>query len=185
MMEIPPELKTWVAENGQGPTKVVNPCYIDYRAREQLLFYHPGFDKKDPHELKHVAARDVRSAYARVDVSSLSNNWNEKMAEVTLALKLRPKQEGNLVFLIDEEIKDMSPPILMQGWQVVKWIVSKATDMDGTELHQELITWKKGELVVPSVYSWRPYAAPPPPKYQIAKDLMTNGLSIHVHLHNY
>ena len=154
-MQIPQELVDWVADEGQEPTLVVNPCYIPPSAVEELAFYHPGFGGA-PHALRHVLGRDDNDRYfARAD--SLSGNWHEKMADVMQRLRLYPAVEKGRPVLIDDQIGNQ-PTGEMHGWQVVHWKVAKGRDSSMNVVHQDFITWAKpGEEDVVSLFSWRPY----------------------------
>lgn len=154
-MQIPPELVEWVAQEGQEPTLVVNPCYIPPSAVDDLAFYHPGFGGAS-HALRHVLGRDENDRYfARAD--SLSGNWHEKMFDVMQRLRLYPTVEDGRPVLIDEQIGNQ-PTGEMHGWKVVHWKVAKGRDTNLEVVHQDFITWAKpGEDNVISLFSWRPY----------------------------
>lgn len=157
-MSIDPKLKPWVAEAGQQPTVVVNPCYIDYSAVEELAIYHPAFVDTRRYLFKHVAAPVAagEEPYACVDPASLSGNWNAKFAAVSLALKLYPRQVGGIDVLLDQDIKNVNTP-LMHGWKVTEWMVVKSLDTNLNNVHQDFITWEKAGARVKSMFSWLPY----------------------------
>jgi hypothetical protein len=154
-MQIPPELVEWVAQEGQEPTLVVNPCYIPPSAVDDLAFYHPGFGGTT-HALRHVLGCDENNKYfARAD--SLSGNWHEKMFDVMQRLRLYPTVENGRPVLIDAQIGNQ-PTGEMHGWRVVHWKVDKGRDSNLEVVHQDFITWAKpGEDNVISLFSWRPY----------------------------
>jgi hypothetical protein len=154
-MPIPEILESWVAKAGRGPTITVNPCFIDYRAVEDLHFYHPGFGGTVPYSFRHVAAEDEQGRpYVRVD--SISHNWDQKMATVSRALKLYPAKEDGHDVLIDNNIGALDTP-LMHGWKVSRWTVVKGRDTMMKLVHQDFIEWTKDTSRVLSMFSWRPY----------------------------
>jgi hypothetical protein len=174
-MTTPEILKGWVAEEGQLPTDVVNPCSIDHTAVEDLVFYHPGFDSSTPHSFMHVAAddNDGRGPYVRADPGAFSYNWERKMETVMCALKLFPTTIDGHPALIDEAIRNVDTP-RMHGWKVIHWIVVKNRDTSMQLVHQDWIRWQDASgKVVESMFSWRPYRAL---QVQPAlKGLITNG----------
>ena len=89
-------------------------------------------------------------------VSELSDNWNEKMAEVQLALRLRPQTIRGVSVLIDRSLRDAKTRE-MHGWKATQWLVVKNYAPDLTRLHQDYITWEKGDRTAISMFSWRPY----------------------------
>ncbi len=157
MSSTPPLLQGWVAESGQQPTIVVNPCYIEHTAVEDLAFYHPGFDSSTPHSFMHVASADGTHVVA--DPGSFSYNWEPKMEAVMRALRLFPTTDKERPVLIDEAIKNVKQP-LMHGWRVIHWMVVKNRDTSMQVVHQDFITWQDASgNVAKSMFSWRPYAA--------------------------
>lgn len=156
-MEIPPELDSWVAHDGQAATEVKEPCYIEYTAIDDLHFYHPGYGGPLPFTFKHVADRDTsgeRKAFVRA--VELSHNWDQKMAQVMYALKLYPTKVGDYDVLVDNEIGNVNTPE-MHGWKVIKWTVVKSRDSHLALVHQDLIEWSKDDVLARSMFSWRPY----------------------------
>lgn len=147
-------LAGWTARQGQGATAMLNPSYIDDSAAEDLAFYHPVSLQTREYLLKHVAARDSQGPYART--VELSDNWNEKMAEVMFALKLRPERIQGVDVLVDRTIRTVKTRE-MHGWKVTQWLVVKNIGPDLSLLHQDYITWEKGNLTAMSMVSWRPY----------------------------
>jgi hypothetical protein len=157
-MPTPEILKGWVAEEGQEPTEVINPCVIDHTAIEDLAFYHPGFDSSTLHRFRHVAAQDEEGPFVRAD-ESFSYNWHEKMQEVMEKLKLRPSLEAGRPCLIDRAIANVATRE-MHGWRVVGWKVVKARDLNMQVVHQDFISWRDGsDRLVTSMFTWRPYRA--------------------------
>ena len=157
--ETPDVLKRWVAMEGEKPTNIIDPCYIDHTAVEDLAFYHPGFDSSTPHSFLHVAAIDgAGKPCVRCDVGSFSPNWERKMEAVMRALVLYPTTVDGYPMLIDEAIADAETP-LMHGWKVVHWRVVVNRDTKLQLVHQDLVRWKKGNKQVESIFSWRPYLA--------------------------
>ena len=161
--EIPPEFRPWVATSKHAATEITDPCYIDHRAVEDRYFYHPGFRGRLPQLFKHVAAEDPNTKQPWIVVEALSNNWDEKMAEVMWALKFRPTTDPHPV-LVAEGI-DEAGTRDMHGWLVKGWKVATGRDVHGDKVHQDLIEWTKtvnGQpLKVVSLFSWRPYAPLP------------------------
>jgi len=158
-VEIPEVLKRWVAFDGQKPTNIVDPCYIDHTAVEDLAFYHPGFDSSTPHSFLHIAAVDERGRpYVRCDVGSFSYNWERKMEAVMRALVLYPRVIDGFPVLVDESIADVETP-LMHGWKVVHWRVVENRNTSMRLVHQDIVRWKKADKEVESMFSWRPYLA--------------------------
>lgn len=158
--EIPPAFRPWVATSKHAATEITDPCYIDHRAVEDLYFYHPGFRGRLPQLFKHVAAEDPNTKQPWIVVEALSNNWDEKMAEVMWALKFRPTNDPQPV-LVAEGI-DEAGTRDMHGWLVKGWKVATGRDVHGDKVHQDLIEWTKtvnGQpLQITSLFSWRPYA---------------------------
>jgi len=156
-MPTPELLKGWVAEEGQLPTIVINPSYIDHTAVEDLAFYHPGFDSSTPHSFMHVPSADGTHVVA--DAGSFSYNWEPKMEAVMRALKLFPTTVNGRAVLIDEAIRNVKTP-LMHGWRVTHWMVVKNRDTNLQVIHQDFIRWQDAsDNVVLSMFSWRPYRA--------------------------
>ena len=153
MSEIPEELKPWIAEEGQEPTTVSPPLFIDYRAAKDLFAYHPGFLDTQEYRMRHVARIDDDGSYY-VATDSLSKNWDEKLRAIEESLKLYLQTDslGN-DYLLDDKVQGPT----MHGWEVTKWTVVKNIDSDGNNIHQDLITWEKDDLEILSLYSWRPY----------------------------
>ena len=100
------------------------------------------------------------AAVTDIVVEALSNNWDEKMAEVMWALKFRPTTDPQPV-LVAEGI-DEARTRDMHGWLVKGWKVATGRDAYGDKVHQDLIEWTKtvnGQtLEITSIFSWRPYA---------------------------
>lgn len=158
-MEIPEVLRRWVAMEGQKPTNIIDPCYIDHTAVEDLAFYHPGFDNSTPHSFLHIAAFDSKgNPYVRCDVGSFSYNWERKMEAVMRALVLYPTTIDGYPVLIDDAIASLETP-LMHGWKVVHWKVVENRDTRMQLIHQDVVRWKKADKEVESIFSWRPYLA--------------------------
>lgn len=154
-MDIPEILEKWVAKDGQSATPLVHECYIDYAASEDVSFYHPRSIATRKYLVRHVAAVDAQNRpFVRVD--SVSDEWNAKMKEVMLLLKLYPRNEHGRDCLVDEAIEHLPSPDF-QGWKVTKWEVFIRVDTELTKVHQDYITWKKGEIVAESIFSWIPY----------------------------
>ena len=175
-MSIPEILEPWVADPKiHAPTTVVPPCFIDFRAIDDLALYHPGFGV--PLTFLHVAAQDADGPYARAD--ALSNDWHEEMATVVRALKLRPAFVSKHAVLVDEAIGLIDTPD-MHGWKVVRWTVVKSLDACGVPVHQDLIDWQGKGLLVQSMFSWRPY--PRAPAKTSVKGMMANDRAADVSL---
>jgi hypothetical protein len=156
-MDTPEILEGWVAEDGQ-PTPVMDPCFIEPAALE-LRPWHPGFDADEAHSFMHLPDRDDCGYYTHTEVGSFSGNWNDDMKAVMLALKLRPfpTGSGTASMLMDDDIGQIDTP-LMLGWKVIRWMAVKNLDDKGTELHQDLITWRHTSgMVARSMFTWRPY----------------------------
>jgi len=152
---IPDSLETWVAKDGQEPTVVQNPCYVDDLAASDLAFYHPMALDSRRYRFKHVAARDESGRpYARVE--SISDNWNEKFAEVMLALKLYPERINGIDLLIDRQIRNANTR-LMHGWKVTEWMVVKNLGAHLEVSHQDFIVWEKSGQVARSGLCWKVY----------------------------
>lgn len=158
MSEIPEELEPWVAKEGQGAAEVVEPLYIDYRAAEELAPYHPGFLENNDLRLRHVAEKD-ESGNFYVKVEPLVGKWSEEFKSVTAALRLYLKKDslGNH-YLVDDDVQGPK----MGGWEVTEWRVVKNFNSNQTNVHQDLIVWRKNGLEVVSFYSWREYAPTQP-----------------------
>jgi hypothetical protein len=152
---IPADLKPWVAKSTQGPTAIVNPCYIDFRAMEDLAFYHPGFSGTVPQAFRHIAVLDELGRPC-VCADSLSPNWHEKMVEVVEKLRFFPTMIDGVAALVDTAIGDAVTRD-MHGWKVTKWTVVNGRDSNLDLVHQDLVDWTKGALTVQSIFSWRPY----------------------------
>jgi len=159
-VKIPEILRRWVALDGQKPTNIIDPCYIEDTAVEDLAFYHPGFDTSTPHSFLHVAAFDkAGKPYVRCDESSFSYNWERKMESVMRALMLYPTTTTNgHPMLIDERIASVNTP-LMHGWKVVHWKVVENRNTRMQRVHQDVVRWKKANREVESIFSWLPYEA--------------------------
>jgi hypothetical protein len=157
--DIPAALKPWVAMEDQLPTEVVPPCYIDFRAIDDLQSYHPGFSGTISQSFKHVAMLDETTGQAFVmsDIDSLSLNWHEKMVDVISKVRLFPTSINGVAALVDNAIGSIDTP-LMHGWKVTKWTVVNNKDTSLTLVHQDILEWQKGGLPpVQSIFSWRPY----------------------------
>jgi hypothetical protein len=175
-VDIPEILKKWVAKDGDSPTSLVHECYIDYAAEEELSFYHPRSIDSRNYLLRHVADVDAQKRpFVRVD--SISDEWNQKMREIMLLLRLYPQNYRGRDFLLDEEIAHTPSPDF-QGWKVTKWEVFIRVDTDLTKVHQDYITWRKGGTIAESIFSWIPYR-----EQATAKIAAVNERSIHLHLH--
>jgi hypothetical protein len=158
-MAIPDILKTWAAdpERGDLPTSVIQPCYVDFRMVEELGEYHPGTLHPDKYRFKHEAAVDDQDT-PYVFVTSMSDDWNQKMRGVMEALKLYPRKIDGVTVLVDDQIESSQGPNLdMRGWKVVEWRVAKGLDAMEQVVHHDIIRWRKGAIEHESLLSWRPY----------------------------
>jgi Animal haem peroxidase len=182
------ELTGWVAEEGDVPSVLIDPVWIDYRAVEDLLPYHPGYIGAQPYTVRLFRAQDEEGKlYAGMD--SLSSNWSAELTEVAQALRLYPTEIKGFPVLIDQHIGTRSN-VLMHAWKVVEWMVVKNINSDGVRIHQDIITWEKNGSVAKSAYSWRPYAPAPPPSNAMAESVASGragvrGGAIHLHFHNF
>lgn len=159
--DIPADLKRWVATEKQLPTEIVPPCYIDFRAIDDLQSYHPGFSGTIAQSFRHIAMRDeaTNQAFVATDIDSLSLNWHEKMVEVISKVRFFPTSINGVAALVDDAIGTLDTP-LMHGWKVTKWTVVNNKDTALTLVHQDILEWQKGGFPpVQSIFSWRPYLA--------------------------
>lgn len=156
-MEIPKELEKWVAKEDDEPTHITNPCYVDYRAVEELAQWLPSNLAPDKYMFRHVAA-EGQDGKPYVKVDSISEDWAGKLATVMKALRLFPTNADGVDVLIDEKIADVETPE-MDGWKVIHWKVAIGLGTKLEEVHHDFITWKRMSdgKTAESIFSWFPY----------------------------
>ena len=153
--EIPAEIKPWVAGPNQGPRLVVQPCYIEPHAMDDLAVYHPGFVGGIELSMMHVAAQDNDGWYVKTEVD---DEWHEDMMIAMDMLRLVPTTIKGRAALHDPNIASRKTP-LMHGWKVMAWQVFK-TRNSSQRVHQDIILWQKHDDSAKqalSLFSWRVY----------------------------
>ena len=160
--KVPDALTTWVAHSHHGPTRLTEPFNIDFRARREyssqddLGEYHPREIARDRFELKHVHRED--SAGLHVVVTDISSNWHEKFAAVMRELRFElVRNGGGSVLYLEDAVPKDDERFKMNGWHVEKWTVAKNRNANGKLVHQDIISWRKGDKLVESLLSWHPY----------------------------
>jgi hypothetical protein len=154
---IPSNIEPWVAGPNQGPQLVVQPCFIEPHALDDLAVYHPGFGGTIPLVMRHVAAQDSAGWYVKTEVN---DDWHDDMTRAMNKLRLVPTLINGLPALHDPDIAKANTP-LMHGWKVTGWQVFKGRDSALDRVHQDFIFWEKhdkeGIKKALSVFSWRVY----------------------------
>lgn len=154
---IPSNIEPWVAGPNQGPRLVVQPCFIEPHALDDLAVYHPGFGGSIPLAMRHVAVQDNAGWYVKTEVD---DEWHADMADVMKKLRLVPTLINGLPALHDPDIAKAATP-LMHGWKVTGWQVFKSRDSALDRVHQDFIFWEKKDnerdRKALSVFSWRVY----------------------------
>jgi hypothetical protein len=170
---IPSDIKPWVAGPNQGPRPVVQPCYIDPHALDDLAVYHPGFGGSITLAMRHVAAQDDVGWYVKTEVD---DQWHEDMMIAMNMLRLEPTTINGRPALHDPRIASRKTP-LMHGWKVIEWQVFKTRDSSLDRVHQDLIFWQKHDnstVKALSLFSWRVYIDEAAPSFA-AKRTMNEG----------
>lgn len=156
--EIPEIYRDWVAHDHHEATRLTEPTFVDTRAQADLARYYPVNVTTHPYRMKHRLFSDAPGVHY-VKVVEITKNWGPKFTRLMQALRFEAVVDsaGKIEYLLDSEEKP-DPGLIMNGWMVTRWQVIKIVNSDGRKLHQDIITWKKGDTEVLSSLGWHPYA---------------------------